>query len=239
MEEQLLTISQAAEYLGVSLNTLRRWDESGKLVAIKKEGGTHRYYRENDLEIFASDLMKFASEWIRDGIEFPGTFYCPTSSIFNARLTKMQDALMQKPGFEKLYSLIILITGEIGDNSFAHNLGRWPDTVGIFFGYDLEKRIIVLADRGLGILETLKQVRPKLSSHVEAVEVAFTEFISGRAPEKRGNGLKLVREVVIDQPIDLFYTSGDAEVRMKGHNKVFRVTRGQRIVRGCLAKVEF
>lgn len=239
MEEQLLTISQAAEYLGVSLNTLRRWDESGKLVAIKKEGGTHRYYRENDLEIFASDLMKFASEWIRDGIEFPGTFYCPTSSIFNARLTKMQDALMQKPGFEKLYSLIILITGEIGDNSFAHNLGKWPDTVGIFFGYDLEKRIIVLADRGLGVLATLKQVRPKLSSHVEAVEVAFTEFISGRAPEKRGNGLKLVREVVIDQPIDLFYTSGDAEVRMKGHNKVFRVTRGQRIVRGCLAKVEF
>jgi excisionase family DNA binding protein len=239
MEEKLLTIGQAAEYLGVSLNTLRRWDKSGRLVAIKKEGGTHRYYRENDLEIFASDLMKFASEWIQDGIEFPGAFYCPTSSIFNARLTKMQDVLMQKPGFEELYSLIVLIAGEIGDNSFAHNLGKWPDTAGIFFGYDLEKRIIVLADRGLGILATLKQVRPTLSSHVEAVEVAFTEFISGRAPEKRGNGLKLVREVVIDQPIDLFYTSGDAEVRMKGHDKVFRVTRGQRIVRGCLAKIEF
>lgn len=239
MEEKLLTIGQAAEYLDVSLNTLRRWDKSGKLVAIKKEGGTHRYYRENDLEIFASDLMKFASEWIQDGIEFPGTFYCPTSSIFNARLTKMQDALIQKPGFEELYSLIVLIAGEIGDNSFAHNLGKWPDTAGIFFGYDLEKRIIVLADRGLGILETLKQVRPELSSHVEAVKVAFTEFVSGRAPEKRGNGLKLVREVVIDQPIDLFYTSGDAEVRMKGQNKAFHVTRGQRIVRGCLAKIEF
>ena len=36
MEEKLLTISQAAEYLGLSQNTLRRWDESGKLVAIKK-----------------------------------------------------------------------------------------------------------------------------------------------------------------------------------------------------------
>lgn len=140
----------------------------------------------------------------------------------------MQNTLMQKPGFEKLYSLIVLIAGEIGDNSFAHNLGKWPDTAGIFFGYDLEKRIIVLADRGLGILETLQQVRPKLSSHVDAVTVAFTEFL-----------LKLVREVVIDQPIDLFYTSGDAQVRMQGHNKVFHVTRGQRIVRGCLAKIEF
>jgi len=239
MEEKLLTITQAAEILGVSLDTLRRWDKSGKLVAIKKDGGTHRYYREKDLEIFASDLVKFASEWIQDGIEFPSAFYCPTSSIFNARLTKMQNALMQKPGFEKLYSLIVLIAGEIGDNSFAHNLGKWPDIAGIFFGYDLEKRIIVLADRGLGILKTLQQVRPKLSSHVDAVKVAFTEFVSGRAPEKRGNGLKLVREVVTKQPIDLFFTSGDAEVRMIGSDKAFRVTRGQRIVRGCLAKIEF
>lgn len=239
MEEQLLTISQAAEYLGVSLNTLRRWDKNGKLVAIKKDGGTHRYYREKDLEIFASDLMKFATEWIQNGIEFPGAFYCPTSSIFNARLTTMEYALMQKPGFEKLYSLITLVAGEIGDNSFAHNIGKWPDTAGIFFGYDLDKHIIVLADRGLGILETLRRVRPDLPSHVEAVKVAFTEFISGRAPEKRGNGLKLVREIITEQPIDLFYTSGDAEVRMKGSNKEFRVTRGSNIVRGCLAKIEF
>ena len=138
-----------------------------------------------------------------------------------------------------MYSLIVLVAGEIGDNSFAHNIGKWPDTAGIFFGYDLEKRIVVLADRGLGILETLRQVRPGLPNHVAAVEVAFTEFISGRAPEKRGNGLKLVREVVTEQPIDLFYTSGDAEVRLKGPNKIFRVTRGQNVVRGCLAKIEF
>ncbi len=151
----------------------------------------------------------------------------------------MQNLLIEKPGFEQLYSLITLITGEIGDNSFAHNLGRWPDTAGIFFGYDLEKRIVVLADRGQGVLQTLRQIRPELPSHVAAVEVAFTEFISGRAPEKRGNGLKLVREVVTDQPINLFYTSGDAEVRMNGSDKAFHVTRGQRIVRGCLAKIEF
>jgi excisionase family DNA binding protein len=239
MEEQLLTISQAAEYLGVSINTLRRWDESGKLVAIKKDGGTHRYYREKDLEIFSSDLLKCASEWITEGVEFPGAFYCATSSIFNARLAKMETVLMQMPGFEKMYSLIVLLAGEIGDNSFAHNLGKWPDTPGIFFGYDLNKGIIVLADRGLGILETLRQVKPELQSHVDAVKVAFTEFISGRAPEKRGNGLKLVREVVMEQPINLFYTSGDAEVRLKGADKVFQVARGERLVRGCLVKIEF
>ena len=239
MEQKLFTISQAAEYLGVSLNTLRRWDKNGKLVAIRKNGGTHRYYLEKDLEIFVSNLMKFASEWIRNNTEFPNMFYCPTSSIFNARLTKMQNKLMKKSGFEKLYSLIVLIAGEIGDNSFAHNIGKWPDTPGIFFGYDLSKKIIVLADRGLGIWETLRRVKPELSNHVEAMKVAFTEFISGREPEKRGNGLKLVREVVIKQPINLFFTSGDAEVRLEGSNKVFHVTRSQYVTQGCLVKIEF
>ena len=239
MDEKLLSITQAAEILGVSLDTLRRWDKSGKLTAIRKDGGTHRYYREKDLEVFASDLMKFASEWVEDGTEFPGTFYCQTSSIFNARLTKMEYVLMKEPGFEKLFSLITLLTGEIGDNSFAHNLGKWPDTPGIFFGYDIAKGVVVLADRGLGILETLRQVKPELPNHVAAVEVAFTEFISGRAPEKRGNGLKTVREVVMEQPIDLFFTSGDAEVRLQGEDKQFRVTRGPHIIRGCLAKIEF
>ena len=146
---------------------------------------------------------------------------------------------MQKPGFEKLYSLIVLVAGEIGDNSFAHNLGKWPDIPGIFFGYDLQKKIIVLADRGLGVLETLRRVRPELSTHVAALEVAFTEFISGRSPEKRGNGLKLVREVVTTQPISLFFASGDAEARIYSPDKKFRVTRGTDMIRGCLAKIEF
>lgn len=239
MEDELLNIGQAAGILGVSIDTLRRWDESGKLVAIRKAGGTHRYYKEKDLEIFSSDLFKFASEWSQNNTEFPGTFYCSNSAVFQAKLLKMENLLMNKPGFEKLFSLVTLVTGEIGDNSFAHNLGKWPDTPGIFFGYDIQKGIIVLADRGLGVLETLCYVRPNLPNHIAAVEVAFTEFISGRAPEKRGNGLKSVREVILTQPIDLFFASGDAEVRMRGSRKIFRVTRGQHMIRGCLAKIEF
>ena len=183
--------------------------------------------------------MDLALSWIEKGVEFPASFYCATSSIFNARLTRMENELIKKPGFEKLYSLIVLVAGEIGDNSFAHNLGKWPDMPGIFFGYNLEKKEIVLADRGLGILETLRRVRPELKDYMNAVKVSFTEFVSGRAPEKRGNGLKLVREVVLTNPIDLFYISGDAEVKIKNPDKKFNVTRGQYFVRGCLAKINF
>ena len=39
----LVSISKAARILGVSVITLRRWDEEGRLVAIKTEGGHRRY----------------------------------------------------------------------------------------------------------------------------------------------------------------------------------------------------
>ena len=239
MEEKLLTITEAAKILGVSLDTLRRWDSNGKLVAIKKEGGVHRFYREKDLEVFSSDIVKLAHDWIKEGSELPSIFYCSNSAIFQARLSKLEHILMNQPGFEKLFSVIIAITGEIGNNSFDHNLGKWPDVSGIFFGYDINKKQIVLADRGLGILQTLRYVRPTLQNHIEAMRVAFTEILSGRSPEKRGNGLKFVREVTTTQPIDLFFESGDAEVRIKAPDKEFRLTRGQEILCGCFAIIQF
>ncbi|MCX6810834.1 MAG: helix-turn-helix domain-containing protein [Candidatus Berkelbacteria bacterium] len=239
MEEKLLTIAEAAEILGVSIDTLRRWDSSGKLVPIKKDGGVHRFYREKDLEIFSSDIVELAHDWARDGSELPSIFYCGNSAVFQARLSKLEHILMNQPGFERLFSVIIAIAGEIGNNSFDHNLGKWPDIPGIFFGYDINKKQIVLADRGLGILETLRQVRPSLKNHTEALMVAFTEILSGRSPEKRGNGLKFVREVTTTQPIDLFFESGDGEVRIKAPDKEFRLTRGQEILRGCFVIIQF
>ncbi len=239
MDEKLLTITEAAEILGVSIDTLRRWDSNGKLVAIKKEGGVHRFYREKDLKIFSSDIIKLAYDWAKDDSELPSIFYCSNSAVFQTRLTKLELLLMKQPGFERLFSIIIAITGEIGNNSFDHNLGKWPDVPGIFFGYDINKKQIVLADRGIGILETLRQVRPTLKNHTEAVMVAFTEILSGRSPERRGNGLKFVREVTTTQPIDLFFESGDAEVRIKAPDKEFHLTRGQEILRGCFAIIQF
>lgn len=234
-----MTISQAAVFLNVSPMTLRRWDENGKLVAIRKEGGTHRYYRKRDLELFESDLKKLAHDWVQEHADIPSRFYCPNSSVFLARLTSFETALMKKPGFEKLFSLIVSIVGEIGNNSFDHNIGKWPDDPGVFFGYDVDKGLIVLADRGLGVLQTLRNVKPELASHTEALQVAFTEIISGRSPERRGNGLKFVKSVVIKYSIDLFFTSGDAELRLVEPKKELNITRSATSTRGCYVTLEF
>src|SRR5882672_6261203 len=47
-----LAIQDAADYIGVSAQTLRRWDRSGKLQPVRHAGSGYRYYRRADLEPF-------------------------------------------------------------------------------------------------------------------------------------------------------------------------------------------
>jgi excisionase family DNA binding protein len=46
--ETLITVSEAAKQLGVSIYALRVWDKNGKLVAIRTVGN-HRRYRQSDI----------------------------------------------------------------------------------------------------------------------------------------------------------------------------------------------
>ena len=46
MQEKLLTIQEAAEILGVSTKTLRRWDQRGILVSQRTAGNQRRYKRD-------------------------------------------------------------------------------------------------------------------------------------------------------------------------------------------------
>ena len=239
MEDDLLTIREAAELLGVSVDTLRRWDRSGKLPAMRKKGGTHRYYARRDLELTGSDLLELASEWAFVEQALPRDYYCEYSSVFQQRLVRMQDELMRSGVEEGLLSLIVAVAGEIGNNSYDHNIGNWPDVPGTFFGFRVKQGDVVLADRGLGVLHTLKAVKPDLDNHVDALRVAFTEIVSGRSPEARGNGLKFVRSVVGNHPLSLFFQSGDAELRMRGEQPDLHITRSPVMIRGCLARVTF
>lgn len=162
-------------------------------------------------------------------------FYCPTRDIFQARIDKMlRDAeLFSKLKQEDTY-IISAMAGEIGNNSFDHNLGNWPDVPGIFFGYRMLGGgiKIVLADRGRGILGTLKKVLPHLESDSEAIKVAFTQKISGRAPENRGNGLKFVKENIQSQKAHLSFFSGSGQLEL---NEDFEIADGSKKIFGCLA----
>lgn len=234
-----LNISAAARYLGVSIDTLRRWDKSGKLPAQKSKGG-HRYYSPADLELFKRDTFALVTDWVLGPAKEPESeFYCPTSTEFKGRLSRLQSALETLPKLKEYFPLIVAIVGEIGNNSFDHNLGNWPDVPGIFFSYDINKGQVALADRGQGILRTLKRVRPGLKNDEDALRVAFTEVISGRAPEARGNGLKFVLEIVLSRSIELDFYSGGARVSVSSAAKKLEISKTDLYYSGCLALIRF
>ena len=239
MSEELITVSEAAAILGVSIDTLRRWDKSNKLKPAKTSEAGYRLYYKSQIELFLNDIFSLAQEWVLKNTEIPPQFHCSNSAVFQTRLIHMQDLLMGVSELEQIFPLIVAITGEIGNNSYDHNLGNWPDIPGIFFGYDIHKRSIVLADRGLGVLATLKRVKPELDTDTDALQVAFTEIISGRAPEVRGNGLKFVRKVVAENPIGLLFQTGNAELVLKKDSDDLDIKESAEPFRGCLALTSF
>jgi len=101
MNSKILTISQAANLLGVSIQTLRRWDDSGKLSSVSRKSAGHRHYSKSDIESFIKEslrdlsLAKMARNWVTSDLatEPFSDFYCPDISVFQARLTRLQNEL--------------------------------------------------------------------------------------------------------------------------------------------------
>lgn len=241
--KDLMTINQASEILGISIDTLRRWDKNGKLPAIRPKGSGYRYYSGDLLAEFMPklDIYKLTLKWAENKTanEPLPNFYCPNSSVFQARLARFESELIRFGVLENNVSLLTSITGEIGNNAYDHNLGNWPDISGIFFIYNINKRQVAIADRGQGVLTTLRKVRPDLKNDQDALKMAFTEIISGRAPENRGNGLKFVRKIVMDNKYDLLFKSGRAELKINKKSHGINISETKVFINGCLVLIKF
>lgn len=183
------------------------------------------------------NIKQLAEKWITaesKNVDVVSDYYCPTRDVFEIRNNKMLKDLLKCGIDENKAYLISAIVGEIGNNSFDHNLGNWPDIMGIFFGYQInnKKAEIILADRGRGVLKTLQKVKPKLKTNSEALQTAFTEKISGRAPENRGNGLKFTKESVKNIKAHLNFISGNAQIELNSETKIKEIKQN---IQGCLA----
>jgi len=231
------TTAELAKILKISRIAVFNKIKKGEIKAQKM--GRNFIIFKRDLKNIDFDLFKLAQNWVSFKEEFPEEFYCKNSDIFQARVSKMEILVNQRDKDKKISPLLTSIAGEIGNNSFDHNLGQWPDIPGIFFGYDLSKKQIILADRGVGILRTLKEVKPKLKNHKEALLTAFTEIISGRKPEARGNGLKYVRRIISKYPINLIFQTGNAKLILKGGNQDINMQKASININGCLALITY
>lgn len=154
--------------------------------------------------------------------------FCKYRDVFQARL----DSFAQKTN-KYLESAVI---GEIGNNTFDHNLDFSEGKMrGAYFNPDFEG-FVVLADYGQGVRKSLSKIR-LFDSDIEALKTAFTERVSGRAPEQRGNGLKFVTDSFLNKRWMLYFQSGAACCKIENGEVCFKETNF--LVDGCLAVMKF
>lgn len=141
-------------------------------------------------------------------------FVSKTRDIFDARLMTYTSRTQQW--------LLGAVIGEIGANTFDHNFS-FPTNVpkGVFFDFDSDPNYIYICDFGSGLRNTLSRVVKTINDDASAIQTAFTQPISGRAPEMRGNGLKFVITSVVENKWQFFYQSGNAVCNADGNGYVF------------------
>ena len=56
--DKYLKIGQAAEFLGIAQNTLRKWADEGRIAGRVNSANGYRLFRQKDLERFLKDAAK-------------------------------------------------------------------------------------------------------------------------------------------------------------------------------------
>lgn len=59
--DEYLTIKEAADFLGVSSNTLRNWGRDGKIAMHRNPVNGYRLFRQSDLDQLLNDTQKSRS----------------------------------------------------------------------------------------------------------------------------------------------------------------------------------
>jgi len=74
MNKENFSLSEVADILGVSKETLRRWDVTGKLSSQRNEENNYRYYKKEQLKIFEQAQSLFTSTWSDDAVDVPNNY---------------------------------------------------------------------------------------------------------------------------------------------------------------------
>ena len=142
---------------------------------------------------FLSDLKE------KDSLNVYELSYCQTSDVFKARLPRLLQVLLNFGMNADNAGLATALVGELGNNAFDHNLGKWPTGISgaVIIGqrYPTKSQLnLSVADPGIGFKASLHRKDPNLSSETEAIKLALEKGVSGRIEETRGNGLKFIQD---------------------------------------------
>ena len=141
MRNRSISIGEAAEILGVSVVTMRRWDRSDKLCSSFRTLGKHRRYFLNDiLKIAGKEISeegitvcyaRVSSHDQRNDLVRQGDLllkYCKDRGIEDALLIRDLGSGLnyKKPGLNKLIKMIM-------QNKVKHIILTYKDRFSLFF----------------------------------------------------------------------------------------------------------
>lgn len=234
-----VTPKQIIEHIGFGAPAIfRQLKQLQELKQISKTGKPPKVFyhlpADNKTQMI-KDVFGWATQ--TRGVPPDSQIHCQTRDVFQARQDKLPKEINAVLKDEQLSFLLSAVVGEIGNNSFDHNFGNWQDVPGIYFHVDANERTVILADRGNGVFATLKKVRAEIKDDLGALRVAFTEIVSGRSPEQRGNGLKFVKKVAESCKITINFYSGNALCSIESGQTKFALS--EKKVRGTIAIIQF
>ena len=111
--DRLLTLKETGKLLNVSKQTLQRWDNSGKLIAVRTEGG-HRRYKLSDIEKILGCVENSGKNLFEIANDFE-TMYYESEKIYNKEYSKGEYCHEQsfKWGFQEGFDYAMkLVKGE-------------------------------------------------------------------------------------------------------------------------------
>jgi hypothetical protein len=175
------------------------------------------------------NIIKNAITLMESGFEKGKDHFSITRDVFTARL---ESFIIDTNKY-----LEAAIIGEIGNNTFDHNfMFKNIFQKGVYCNYNFREKYVIVADYGRGIKASLIQVIPSIQDDLEALKIAFTEKISGRSPEQRGNGLKFVSETIQNNNWDLYFQSGNGYCCI-GRDGI-KYSNSDKSILGCLAIID-
>jgi len=192
----------------VSLLLIESKDQPGKKIILPKNQDLLKYLKRMHLQEILKELA-YIEEAEFDSVEVPEHYnlnlqelsHCKYRDEFDARLGHFLGMFLNFGMELNDAKLATAIVGELGNNVFDHNLGKWPtDVSGCIIAAQnfpkLKKIEFAIGDPGIGFLGSLKAAFPELDSDIKAIKKGLAGN-TGRIGENRGNGLKYIQSWTI------------------------------------------
>jgi len=132
----LLTISEVSERLGITIDSLRKWERKGVLKPIRTPGGHRRYSEE--------DLVSITGKKVSDSQDRKTVLYCRCSTEKQRENLDRQKLRLMEHAHDKKYDYIVMEEIASGVNENRRQLNRLLDMI---FKNQVERIVIEWKDR--------------------------------------------------------------------------------------------